>query len=232
MDLYRISHPLRLAKGSHQPGSGKGCAMNVIAYINGDAQITDFPNCSARPLSLLVQACNDQLAGADGYLSPEHTLLALELGWQTVGTAGVSGAVGHAWIVELLTSPTWGVLQYARLTAMQAIIDIAGLHRAAAAGAGWPGGARGAADRAARAMRASTSVAGRYALRAAYESTVFDGSLTDEVIAHALNAHAAASGGASASRIVNISRLAIGSWRQLAGLDTTGDPHEVRVNAK
>ena len=31
MDLYRITHPLRLARGSHQPGSGKGCAMNVIA---------------------------------------------------------------------------------------------------------------------------------------------------------------------------------------------------------
>ena len=31
MDFDRISHPLRLASGSHQPGSGKGCAMNVIA---------------------------------------------------------------------------------------------------------------------------------------------------------------------------------------------------------
>jgi hypothetical protein len=35
MDLYRITHPLRLAKGSHQPGSGKGRAMNVISSING-----------------------------------------------------------------------------------------------------------------------------------------------------------------------------------------------------
>ena len=33
MDIDRITHPLRLAKGSHQPGSGKGCAMNVISYI-------------------------------------------------------------------------------------------------------------------------------------------------------------------------------------------------------
>jgi Protein of unknown function (DUF732) len=31
MDFGRITHPLRLASGSHQPGSGKGCAMNVIA---------------------------------------------------------------------------------------------------------------------------------------------------------------------------------------------------------
>jgi Protein of unknown function (DUF732) len=35
MDLYRITHPLRLAKGSHQPGSGKGCATNVISHTNG-----------------------------------------------------------------------------------------------------------------------------------------------------------------------------------------------------
>ena len=47
MDIDRITHPLRLAKGSHQPGSGRGCAMNVISYINGDTQITDFP--AARP---------------------------------------------------------------------------------------------------------------------------------------------------------------------------------------
>jgi Protein of unknown function (DUF732) len=31
MDFDRITHPLRLARGSHQPGSAKGCAMNVIA---------------------------------------------------------------------------------------------------------------------------------------------------------------------------------------------------------
>ena len=30
MDIDRITHPLRLAKESHQPGSGKGSATNVI----------------------------------------------------------------------------------------------------------------------------------------------------------------------------------------------------------
>jgi hypothetical protein len=50
MDLDRITHALRLAKGSHQPGSGKGCAMKAISYISGDTQITDFPTTSARPL--------------------------------------------------------------------------------------------------------------------------------------------------------------------------------------
>jgi hypothetical protein len=75
MDLDRITHPLRLARGSHQPGSGKGCAMNVISYTNGDKCITDFPSCSARPLAIVVQACNDLLAKACttvAYLFPDY----------------------------------------------------------------------------------------------------------------------------------------------------------------
>src|ERR1700759_3784602 len=150
MDFAAI-YPLRLAKGSHQPGSGKGCAMNVISYINGDTHITDFPDCSARPLSAFVQLCNDLLAGPDDYLSPENSLLALELGWQTVGTADVDDTVIHAWVAELLTNPTWGVIRYAKKAAAKAIVNIAELHRMVAAGdlppiAGWD-----AADRAARA---------------------------------------------------------------------------------
>jgi Protein of unknown function (DUF732) len=35
MDLYRIAHPLRLAKGSHQPCSGKECALNVTSNVKG-----------------------------------------------------------------------------------------------------------------------------------------------------------------------------------------------------
>ena len=108
MDLDRITHPLRLARGSHQPGSDKGCAMNAISFINGDEFITDFPTCSARPLAILIQACNDLLAAPGGYLSPEHSVLALELAWQTVGTAGVADTVVHAWLAELLTNPVWG----------------------------------------------------------------------------------------------------------------------------
>jgi hypothetical protein len=64
--------------------------MNVISYINGDRQITDFPVSSARPLAAFVQSCNDLLAGPGGYLSPEDSLHALELGWQTAGTADVA----------------------------------------------------------------------------------------------------------------------------------------------
>jgi hypothetical protein len=125
--------------------------MNVISYINGDAQITDFPVCSARPLAALVQSCNDLLARPDGYLSPEGSVLALDLGWQTVGTAKVPNPVIHAWIADVLANPTWGVVRYAKLTAIKVIIDIAELHRRIASGDMPPIEAWDAADRAARA---------------------------------------------------------------------------------
>jgi hypothetical protein len=134
MNLDHIDHPLRLAKGSHQAGSGKGCAMNAISYISGDPEITDFPERSARPLAAFVQSCNDLLAGPDGYLSPENSLLALELGWETMGTADVADTVIHAWVAELLASPTWGVVRYVKNAAAKAIFDIAELHREAASG--------------------------------------------------------------------------------------------------
>ncbi|BCO35846.1 hypothetical protein [Mycobacterium heckeshornense] len=82
--------------------------MNVLSYVTGDTETTDCPTCSARPLAPLVQALNDQLAGPDGYLSPANSRLALELAWQTVGTADVPDSVIHAWLAELLSDPTWG----------------------------------------------------------------------------------------------------------------------------
>lgn len=93
--------PLRLAKGSHQPGSGKGCAMNVVSYTNGDTVITDYPNCSARPLAVLVQMVNDALAGVDGFLSPENSVIALDLGWRTVGTANKDYDMQSIWWQQL-----------------------------------------------------------------------------------------------------------------------------------
>jgi hypothetical protein len=227
MDIDRIAHPLRLAKGSHQPGSGKGCAMNAISYINGDAQITDFPVCSARPLAALVQSCNDLLARPDGYLLPEDSVLALGLGWQTVGTANVPHPVIHAWIAEMLANPTWGVVRYAKLTAIKVIIDIAELHRRIASGDMPPIAAWDAADRAARAagraVSSSANIAGRYALQAAYESTAlmdtYDQAALDAVTGCALRAHALATGDTIENRVLKLTRHAIRSWRDLAGLD-------------
>lgn len=85
--MNKIFEPLILAAGSHQAGSGKGCAMNVISWENGDKQITDFPACSDSMLARMVQRVNDALASDDGLLSADNSVIALELGHMTVGTA-------------------------------------------------------------------------------------------------------------------------------------------------
>jgi hypothetical protein len=231
MDLDRITHPLRLARGSHQPGSGKGCAMNVVSYINGDTHITDFPDCSARPLAAFVQVCNDLLAGPDDYLSPENSLLALELAWQTVGTTDVVATVNHAWVAELLASPAWGVIRYAKKAAATAIFDIAELHRMVAGGDMPPIAAWDAADRAARAVHRAGGptlrVGGLYAMRAAYHSTALvdtnHRAKLDAITGNALRAHTLATGGTKAAPIVELTRHAIHSWLGLAGLDNGRD---------
>jgi hypothetical protein len=234
MDLDRITRPLRLAKGSHQPESGMGCAMNAISYIGGDTQITDFPATSARPLAAFVQLCNDLLAGPDGHLSSENSFLALELGWQTVGTAIVADTVIHAWVAELLTSPAWGVMQYPNNAAVEAIFDIADLHRALASGEMPPIAAWHSADFAARAVCATLVGVGVYAVRAPYQSTALVdtgrcGTL-DAVTGNALRAHELATESTGAARIVEITRHAIRSWRRLAQLDDPGHIESASVD--
>ena len=238
MNADRITHPLRLAKGSHQPGSGKGCAMNVISYINGDTRVTDFPACSAHPLAVLVQSCNDLLAGPDGYLSPENSVLALDLGWQTVGTADNTATVIHAWVAELLTDPTWGVARYARLAAIKPILDIAALHRAAASGGmsssvAWNGVDR-AARAAARALDHASNPAGLCAIQTAYQSTALAHDHRRATLAavtgSAVRAHALAAGDDAATRIVELTRHAIRAWRDLAQFAPARDPRPSSVD--
>jgi hypothetical protein len=227
MDLDRITHPLRLARGSHQPESGKGCAMNAISYINGDTQVTDFPATSARPLASFVQLCNDLLAGPDGYLSPEDSFLVLDLGWLTVGTADVADAVMHTWVTKLLISPPWGVVRYAENAAAEAITDIAELHRRLAPGDTPPIADWDSAARVARAVTTTPVTAERYAVRAAYQSTALvetdDWDTLDAVTGNALKAHRLANGDAGAARILEVTRSAIRSWRRLAGLSVVSN---------
>ncbi|WP_222106453.1 hypothetical protein [Mycobacterium simulans] len=202
--------------------------MNAISYIKGDAHITDFPATSARPLAAFVQLCNDTLAGPDGYLSPEDSVLALDLGWLTVGTAEFTDKVMHTWVDTLLTSPPWGVVRYASNAAAEAINDIAELHRRLAPGdmpsiAAWDGAARNARDISARLPVGAE----RYAVRAAYQSTALvdtdDTATLDAVTGNALRAHRLAVAETDPRRIVEVTRQAIRSWRRLAGLSVVSN---------
>ena len=140
----------------------------------------------------------------------------------TVGTADVADSVMHIWVTKLLTSPPWGVLRYASGAAAQAIADIAELHRTFVPGdvpsiLSW--------DTAAKAGRAACEAvqgAELYAVRSACQSTSLvetdDWDTLDAVTGNALRAHRLANLDAGATRIVDVTRNAIRSWRRLAGL--------------
>lgn len=88
-----MNGPLRLATGSHIPGSGAGCAMNVESWINGDTEITDFPDCADRGLAWVVQQVNDNMCrhtrrtpGQSVFLCPDCSMKVLALAARTRGT--------------------------------------------------------------------------------------------------------------------------------------------------
>jgi hypothetical protein len=83
-----VDHPLRLAVGSHEAGSGMGCAMNVISWESGDTTITDLPACADSVLALIVQRVNDRICThRDGdLLCPACSVKVLDLAHRIVGT--------------------------------------------------------------------------------------------------------------------------------------------------
>ena len=233
LDLDRITHPLRLAQGSHQPGSGKGCAMNVISYINGDAKITDYPECSAQPLARMVQSLNDELAGVDGFLSPENSIIVLDLGWLTVGTADTPREIVWRWLADLLVHPEMGIVtKVRRVDVHDAAIHIAELYMRESRGervtvTEW----RAARDQAQKAKSAAAAAAYAeaaraaaaayaYAAAAAYAYAYADAAAYAEAAAAAA---AAAYAYADADARISFTRWAIEHWRELAGLDTGPD---------
>ena len=90
-------HPLRLAVGSHQAGSGKGCLMNVISWENGDSVITDTPDCADPFLTTINQRLNDSICTHrdSDLLCAACTQLVLPFGWASVGTAGVASKTDY-----------------------------------------------------------------------------------------------------------------------------------------
>lgn len=104
LDLERITHPLRLAQGSHKAESGMGCAMNLVSWIQGDRTITDFPSCVARTLAKVVQGLNDACATEDfdygdgrrgKYIPVRWTMRVLEQAFAVMGTAETARLVNR-----------------------------------------------------------------------------------------------------------------------------------------
>jgi hypothetical protein len=80
--------PLILAAGSHNAGTGKACAMNVISWENGDTTITDLPDCTARVLAVMVMSINDEIGDGfeDNLLPTPWSTMVMDLAHSTVGT--------------------------------------------------------------------------------------------------------------------------------------------------
>lgn len=221
LDLDRITNPLRLAAGTHQPGSGKGCAMNAISYINGDVQITDYPACSAAPLARLVQTVNDHLADPQTLLlSPENAVVALDLGWQTVGTGDAPTFVLHAWIAEVLTNPDWGVIRYANEHGRDAIEMVAFLHRQEANGEAVDSIEHLTARTMARSAAGKALTFSHFSAHQAAASAIYEAAHQGVITFASYAADAAAySEGYSSDRRTEFARNAIAAWRRLQGLD-------------
>jgi hypothetical protein len=241
IDLDRITHPLRLAAGSHDPGSGKGCAMNVISYINGDTVITDYPECSARPLARMVQDLNDRLADESGFLSPENSVIVLDLGWQTVGTAGAPREVVWQWLADLLVDPEMGVVKYAAPDGAEAFRGGAALcvreaggecvsvaewnevraaANAYAANAYAANAANAASAYAAYAAANAASAYAAYAANAAYAASAYAAYAASAYAASAASAYAASAASAYVTNAYEFTAWAIQRWRDIAGLDS------------
>ena len=59
--ITELIQPIKLLSGSHRDTgkTGQGCFMNVIAYLNGEAQITDQSPCVCRMVRPLAIRLND-----------------------------------------------------------------------------------------------------------------------------------------------------------------------------
>ncbi len=208
--------PLRLAVGSHQAGSGKGCAMNVISWENGDTKISDIPDCTHPFLARVVQRLNDSMcAHRDGdLLCADCSVIVLGLAHRTVGTADADpdGRV----MVRIAAEEAQRVAHPSDDPRVQAAID------AALAWVDDPTAAAAAAAYAA--ANAAASAAAAYAAYAAAYANVTTGVAASAAAA----ASADAASADDAGRVEQTERI-IDRFQALTGLGpTTPDPTTTR----
>ena len=195
--------PLRLAVGSHKAGSGRGCAMNVISWENGDSRISDMPDCTHPFLSRVVQRLNDSIcAHRDGdLLCADCSVIVLGLAHRTVGTADADpdGRV----MVRIAAEEAQRVAHMNSDPRVQAAIDTA---------LAWADTPTNAAD-------ADAAADAAYADAAAYAA-----------YADAYAAYADAAAYAAAGRVEQTERI-IDRFRALTGHDTTAPDPTVTAQA-
>lgn len=243
--MTEFQHPLRLAVGSHKAGSGAGCAMNVISYENGDTTITDFPECSARPLARLVQVVNDLIcthttkSGTVSLLCPECSRIVLDLGHATVGTAAAcTRRQMTAWLRSLLVDPGHGVVRYADKRGQAAIRRVAGLLAAEreVTAAEWEDARNAAFAAAATAVDegwlADSEAA--YAAADAADAAAYAAAHAANVAADANVANAAVYANAAAdvyAARVDHARWVIAEWHRIAGTQPADIPADAVAEA-
>ena len=215
-----LEHPLRLAVGSHQAGSGRGCAMNLISWESGDTTITDLPECSDPFLARVVQRVNDTLCThRDGdLLCPACSQVVLRLAHMTVGTGGCDPDMKVT--VRVAAEEAQRVAHMNQDPRVQAAID------AALAWCDAPhAAARAAAYAAARAAYAAADAADAARAARAADAAAYAAAYAADAAAYAAAraARAAADAAVGAERVIT-------RWTTLAGI-TPAEPSTERVAA-
>jgi hypothetical protein len=73
----------QLYVGKHGKDSGRACIMNAFAYMKGDVEISDLPDCVWQPFAKMAQVINDRMCV---HLTEEVTDEPI------IGVSGVNGA--------------------------------------------------------------------------------------------------------------------------------------------
>ena len=243
--------PLRLAVGSHKAGSGRGCAMNVISWENGDSRISDMPDCTHPFLSRVVQRLNDSICEQrdGGLLCADCSVIVLGLAHRTVGTADADpdGRV----MVRIAAEEAQRVAHMNSDPRVQAAIDAALAWADTPTNAADADAAANAAARAAAAAANANAAAGRvvayaaaYAARATYAdadaaayasaAAAYAAAYASAAAAYAARATYAAAdayaANAAAGRVEQTERI-IDRFRALTGHDTTAPDPTVTAQA-
>jgi len=155
--ILDIIEPIKLLKGSHSDTAqtGRGCFMNVVAFLNGEAQITDQSPCVCAYIRPLAIWLND-------YLRDDERAQLVPFVERAMGSATSDEktmAARRALVVELANDMA-AIAKWHAADAADAADDAADAAADAAAAYAYAAAAD-AADAAARAARAA-------ATRAAY----------------------------------------------------------------